>query len=418
MPELATKTDETKIDESTKPVPGTGHLGQTFLVGENVYIRAIEPADAKYGQSWANTLLPRSTDRNEKWIKEEMPEQKRSAVYVILRKRDDVPVGSVRTWRYDPLTFLQCDVDPLLGEQGRRWKADALRMALPWLVDEQNRPVVALLVGADEAPAIDALDDIGAIQTARFREQVLTWGGRTDHLHYQFLNRKWVERLGNPADIVVPRSGTGEARPVPGPVTLDADPPANAVRVGERVYLRPLEKKDAPLIARWSRQETETFWDAGRFMYSAPGFEAWTTGDQKKNPPSHVRFAVCLRENDELIGSLGIAGIDYINGFAESESEINRPEYRGGGYGSEAKHLLFDYAFNTLNLHALHSTVIFPNTRSAAALRKQGYREAGRAYWAFSSFGKFENFVCFDLLADDWRKMPRTGGASAEGGGA
>jgi hypothetical protein len=52
--------------------------------------------------------------------------------------------------------------------------------------------------------------------------------------------------------------------------------------------------------------------------------------------------------------------------------------------------------------------VIFPNTRSAAALRKQGYKEAGRMHWIFPSSGKFENFVGFDLLASDWRAMPRT----------
>lgn len=410
MPELATKPEESKT-----PAPGTGHHGQTFLVGEEVYIRAIEPGDAKFGQSWTTTILPRSTERYEKWIKEEMTKARRQATYIILRKRDDVPVGSIRTWRWDPTTYVQANVDPLYGEQGQGWKAEALRMALPWLVDEQHRPRVAVSIPGDDGPTIDALNDIGARQVVRFREQLRTWGGRTDQLRFEYLNRQWVERIGDPAEIELPRSGTGEARPVPARVTLDGDPPANAVRVGERVYLRPLTKDDAPLVARWTRQETETFWDAGRFLYTIPGFQHWTEDQQKADPASHVRFAVCLRENDELIGSLGIADIDYIHGYAETESEINRPEYRGGGYGSEAKHLLFDYAFNTLKLHSLQSLVIFPNTRSAAALRKQGYKEAGRMHWGFSSFGRFENFVCFDLLAADWRQMPRTNGATAEG---
>jgi RimJ/RimL family protein N-acetyltransferase len=407
MAELAIKAEETPA-----PVPGTGHIGQTFLVGENVYIRAIEPSDAKYGQAWTNSILPRATTWYEKWIKEELPKQKRHAAYIILRKRDDVAVGSIRTWRYDPTTYTDAYVDPLYGEQGQAWKAEAIRMAIPWMVDEQHRPRIQLSVAGDDQVTIEALEALGARQAARFREQVRTWGGRVDGLRFEYLNRQWVERLGDPAEIELPRSGTGEARPVPAPVTLDGDPPANAVRVGERVYLRPLTKDDAPLVARWTRQETETFWDAGRFMYSAPGFQRWTEENQKEDPATHVRFAVCLRENDELIGSLGIAGVNYVHGFAETESEINRPEYRGGGYGSEAKHLLFDYAFNTLNLHSLQSNVIFPNTRSAAALRKQGYKEAGRGHWAFSSFGKFESFVVFDLLASDWRQMPRTNGAT------
>lgn len=402
MTEIAEKTDA-----STKPAPGTGHLGQTFLVGDEVYIRAIEPADSRYGQSWTRSILPRSTERYEKWIKEEMANLKRQAIYIILRKADDVAVGSFTTRRWDPVTQVMPWVDPLYGERGQGWLAEALALAIPWLVDEQQRPIVKIHVAADQGTVIDRLDAIGARQEVRFREMLQGWGGRTDLVLFEYLNRQWLDRLGDPRDIPLERTGLGEPRPVPSPVTLDGDPPANTVKVGRRVYLRPIEKEDAAQIALWSRQETETFWDAGRWMYSTPGYAAYREEQQKKDPQTHVRFAVCLRENDELIGSLGIEGIDYVHGFAETESAIARPEYRGGGYGSEAKHLLFDYAFNTLNLHSLQSLVIFPNTRSAAALRKQGYKEAGRLHWDFASFGKFENFVCFDLLAADWRQMPR-----------
>ena len=56
--------------------PGTGHLGQTFLVGENVYLRTIVEDDAKLGMSWMGTILPRSTSRVEKYITEEMKEER------------------------------------------------------------------------------------------------------------------------------------------------------------------------------------------------------------------------------------------------------------------------------------------------------------------------------------------------------
>jgi RimJ/RimL family protein N-acetyltransferase len=109
-----------------------------------------------------------------------------------------------------------------------------------------------------------------------------------------------------------------------------------------------------------------------------------------------------------MIGAVGIDGIDYQHRHAESESEFHRPDYRGGGYGTEAKHLMFDYAFNTLGLHSLQSWVMFANTRSAAALRKQGYTQVGREHWLTRKSGRFESFVTFELLADTWRAMPRT----------
>jgi RimJ/RimL family protein N-acetyltransferase len=55
----------------------------------------------------------------------------------------------------------------------------------------------------------------------------------------------------------------------------------------------------------------------------------------------------------------------------------------------------------------IQSWVYFPNTRSAAALRKQGYTEAGQINWLYSHKGRFDNFVVFDMLADEWRAMPR-----------
>jgi RimJ/RimL family protein N-acetyltransferase len=232
-------------------------------------------------------------------------------------------------------------------------------------------------------------------------------GRRVDGVICECLDPAWVDRLGDPARRELPRSGTGVARPVTPPVLVATDPPANAVRVGPRVYLRPIERRDAEASVRLAPRETDTNWSNGRYMLSAESYWHEMKELQKPSPQEWVRFAVCLRATDELIGFLGIAGIDYQHRFAESESEIINPAYRGGGYGSEAKHLLFDYAFNTLGLHILQSWVLFENTRSAAALRKQGYRDAGRVHWVIPRDGTFTSMCTFDLLADEWRAMPR-----------
>ncbi len=60
--------------------------------------------------------------------------------------------------------------------------------------------------------------------------------------------------------------------------------------------------------------------------------------------------------------------------------------------------------------------MIFPNTRSAAALRKQGYRERGREHWLIPVDGGYQNLIVFDLLAGEWRAMPRAGSSASEDG--
>lgn len=393
--------------QQESPAPGTGHLGQSFLVGESIYLRPVEEEDAEYGMSWYRSVIPRSVGRIKKWINEEMKEEHNTTHHVILRKADDRPVGSVKVERWGYAVWVTPYTDRLFGEQGDRWIVEALGLALPWIIDEQHR-VIAYVndIPADKPIIREGLTRIGARECGRFREKIRRGSSYIDAHAYDYPNKQWIETLGDPADIELERTGTGEPRPVSPPVTVEGTLPPNAMRIGERVYLRPLQKSDAKQVVKWSRRETEPFWSNGRPLYTETSVQKWFEGLQKEEPQDWVRFAVCLRQNDKMIGAVGIDGIDYQNRCAESESEIFRPEYRGGGYGSEAKHLLFDYAFNTLGLHSLQSYVFFPNTRSAAALRKQGYREAGREHWLLPVSGRFQNFGTYDLLADEWRAMP------------
>lgn len=386
--------------------------GQTFLVGESIYLRPLMHADAEYANAWRAVDVPLSPERVRGWITDDFTKNSnpfQRTTYLIVRRGDDRPVGSVTTdYRNFPSHVVTAFVDPLYGEQAVRWKAEALTVTLKWIVEDQQRPKAVVTVPPYETAVIEALDAIGARATARFRERLATPGGeRIDELVYEFLSRPWMARLGDPADVELRRTGTGIPRPVTAPVVPEGDPPANAIRIGPRVYLRPPQQSDAEAFAHWSTREVDASWDNGRFPQPREGVEKWFKDDQKKTPPDTVDLAVCLRENEELIGFVGVDDIDYKHGYAESASIMLNPSYREAGYGSEAKHLLFDYVFNTLGLHVLQSWVMFENPRSAAALRKQGYKEAGREHWIEHRNGSFVNYVAFDLLASDWRAMPR-----------
>ncbi len=383
-----------------------GYTGQTFLVGEHIYLRGIEEADAKLGVSWRPTIFPISTDLTEEWIKEELPNED-NPVFAVVRKADDRIVGSLTIHDGDIQQWLNVKVDWLLGESGQVAKAEAITLVVSWLIDERGQAMVHYDGPASEQVVIDRIEAFGMRETARFREHIVTDNGRVDKVFHEYTGPKWVANLGDPNDIPLERTGTGEPRPVPPLVALDGDPPRNAMMVGSRVYLRPEEPDDAELAALRSRQETETWFDIGRHMTSSARYRDWIKDHEKKDPPAWITFAVCLREGDTVIGWVALLDVDYQNRYAETGSFFGDPAYRGGGYGSEAKQLLLEYAFERLGLHVVHSWVYFPNTRSAAALRKQGYREAGQINWLYSHQGGMDNMVVFDLLAEEWRAMPR-----------
>jgi RimJ/RimL family protein N-acetyltransferase len=79
-----------------------------------------------------------------------------------------------------------------------------------------------------------------------------------------------------------------------------------------------------------------------------------------------------------------------------------RAEHRGKGYGTEAKHLLLEYAFDRVQLHVLYSWVWEPNTRSAAALMKQGYKPSGKLLRQDVKDGVYYGALMFDVKRDEW----------------
>ncbi len=176
----------------------------------------------------------------------------------------------------------------------------------------------------------------------------------------------------------------------------------NPILVGERVYIRPLEESDAVLLARIYAAETETFMQRGRLPVGPVSWKKWIIDLHKKQPPKDIDFAVCLKENDQLIGFNGVTDIDWINRTGETESDFGPAEIRSQGYGTDAKHLLLEYCFDVIHLHVLQSIVFETNTRSAAAVSKQGYRLAGRLKYDDLKHGVFRDAQVFDLKRDDW----------------
>lgn len=393
--------------DTATTAPEPGYAGQTYLVGNEVYLRGIEKDDAKIAMSWRPTLHPVSPENTEKWIEETLAKNDDQITLAIVRKADDRVVGSVTVHLDGMHQWVDATVDRLYEERGQAWKAEGITLAAGWLVDERGQPAVGVELPADETVVIAAVEAFGMRQTARFREMYERDGVRVDRLLYEYLSPVWVANLGDPNDVPLERTGTGEARPVPPPVTIEGYPPRNAMMVGNRVYLRPEEPTDGVKGALIARQETETFFNIGRHLTSSAMFEKWIEDHQKPELANWITFAVCLRENDEVIGWVALLYVNYQNRTAETGSFFGEKAYRGSGYGSEAKHLLLEFAFEGLGLHMVESWVYFPNTRSAAALRKQGYTEAGRVNWLYPYEGSLGNFVAFDLLAEEWRALPR-----------
>src|ERR671911_2664132 len=138
--ESATSADN-KVNGQETPKP-KGWEGQTFLVGDLVYVRGIEEGDAKYVTAWRDSLFPASTARAETIIKEDIPKEwdQRKNTMMLVRKSDDRVVGSVvlQGSNWSPSTWVTVRIDPLIGN-AVTLKADAIALVVPWVAEENQK---------------------------------------------------------------------------------------------------------------------------------------------------------------------------------------------------------------------------------------------------------------------------------------
>jgi RimJ/RimL family protein N-acetyltransferase len=404
-------TSETaSVDEDASPAE-INRLGedQSYLIGDTIYLRGAELGDARWATAWRPRPFPISAKEAEKQLKKNVPAEdgKRSALLIACRRDDGRPVGSARIDGSDPTaTTISLHADPALGAAGALVQAEILTQLVPWLSGERYSPVVVLATDAGLQPVAAAAESLGMRPAVRLRDGVWRNGRPHDMVFYEYLSPVWIARLGDPGPGIA-AAGEPVAIPrAPAPRRDDVAElplPPNALIGSQRLALRPMQVDDAETIANLIRREPDASFGHSRFPYSAIAFADWFGEMAEKDPAPDVELAVVLRETGELIGETGLYSIDWIARTAESGSWLYRAPDRGMGYGTEAKLLLLEYAFERLGLNMIWAWVKERNPRSQAALRKQGYRDAGRFAWSGYGPDGFENARMFDLLATEWR---------------
>jgi RimJ/RimL family protein N-acetyltransferase len=377
-------------------------LKQTYLIGPNLRLRAVEEADAATEPSWRNHWIPRARSVSEAQIAEDYGDWG-SETLLAARTSDDVVVGSVMSWSDGPVAYVAPFPAPWLSAgRAEATMAEMLELILPFLVDEGGINTALTEIPAGLPLVEETLAGFGARFSYRNREAMIYRGERRDVRAYQYLNKKALAVFGEPA--LTPEGPVERAvrNPAPKSWPVVETPPTGAVVIGERVYLRMFTPEDGEIMRDASLTDTEFAHDP-RFPRGAMAAAARFAKQSESELPRGITFAIVLRENDELIGRNELDWLDLVHRSAETGTELFRPEHRGKGYGTEAKHLLLTYAFEMLNLHMVWSYVWEENPRSRAALLKQGYREAGGIPWRGIHHGIPSGDWVFDLLAAEWQ---------------
>lgn len=170
-------------------------------------------------------------------------------------------------------------------------------------------------------------------------------------------------------------------------------------RKGKNVNLVLIQPEDAELITEWINDvEINEFLNQS-YPISLEMEKEWIEKTNKDK--TNIVFGIETKDN-QLIGVIGIHRINHINQTASTGAYIGVKEYWGKGLGSEAKLILLDYAFNTLNLRKICSSCIENNERSLKYQKKTGGIIEGVRKDQHFKKGKYYDEILLAVYKENW----------------
>lgn len=168
---------------------------------------------------------------------------------------------------------------------------------------------------------------------------------------------------------------------------------------GRLVNLRPLSRGDALTLTRWINDPRVREFLVAIFPRNEEFEEDWIQklGCDERN----IVLGIETKEGT-LIGTMGIHEIIWRDRACTTGALLGEKEYWGKGYGTDAKMILLNYIFNTLNMRKVLSRVIAYNRRSLNYSLHCGYKIEGTKRRQLFSKGKYWDMIELGLFKEEW----------------
>lgn len=181
-----------------------------------------------------------------------------------------------------------------------------------------------------------------------------------------------------------------------------AEPPANPIIRGEKVYLRPSERTDLDAFVRWFNDADTLRYLAMRAPMGRAAEERWFDSMLERQGKRDYHFVMCLLEDGRAIGTLGLHEVDQEAGSAAFGIAIGEKGEWDRGYGTDALNAICDFGFGELRLERIWLDVYAPNLRAQRSYEKAGFTREGTMRRAIFKRGDFADVHRMSLLREDW----------------
>ncbi len=171
---------------------------------------------------------------------------------------------------------------------------------------------------------------------------------------------------------------------------------------GINVYLRPTKVSDARYFLKWTQDPNTIKYSLWDFQIPKDRNDFVEYINKSRLEEGRISLMICDLKSDKPIGEIGFSSIDLINRRGRTFTLIGDTSYRNRGIGTEAKNLLLEYGFNTLNLNRIYCSVISDNKDWISSLQRLGFKIEGLEREASFRDGEYRDKVMLGLIKVDW----------------
>jgi RimJ/RimL family protein N-acetyltransferase len=173
----------------------------------------------------------------------------------------------------------------------------------------------------------------------------------------------------------------------------------------DRLVLRPINTDDADALFAYRSDSIanqyqgwipNTIRDAHDFIRNriSPVFDVTGTWFQ---------FVIIKREQDELIGDIGIHFLDTEKKQVEIGFTLDK-RHQGKGYASEALKAVIHYLFKKSHKHRITASIDPDNSKSIRLVERLGFRKEAHFKSSVMNHGKWADDLVYAILEDEWNQ--------------
>ena len=170
---------------------------------------------------------------------------------------------------------------------------------------------------------------------------------------------------------------------------------------GKNIILRPFDQSDITKWYRWFNNPNVIYYMDRCVSRNTPAKQlAYLKGMDKSK--TDIQLAIVLKNNNELIGTIGLHQIDRRNRNADISILIGETKYWGKGLGKEIVCYLIKYAFDVIGLNKLTAGMAEDNKGSYNLFASLGFKKEGILRKQLFKRGNYINVIKQGLLREEF----------------